>query len=147
MFVQAGGKDLSAELGPVLRERARALREHEHAPRELDEVCAARSLCRAESDAEFLDRFVALLWHKTGVSTQAYYIPRRPGPLGTLMAAGRRLLWKLLRYQHDRIAWQQNMINTQLTMALELVHTSTAQELAQLRRRVAELEARPGAGA
>jgi hypothetical protein len=141
MFISVANRDRTADLGPSIRAAAQAMGRRAHAPKPLEDIFTALSLREAKSDAEYLDRLVHLLWHKTGVATVGYYVPRRPGPLGWFTAQARALFWKLLRYQHDRVAYQQNMINTQFTVALEFMHDQFRQELATLRQRVAELEA------
>ena len=140
MKVVVAGKDRTAELGPALSAGAQAMVGRDHAPKMLEEVYTSLSLRDAGNDAEFLDRLVLLLWHKTGVATVGFYMPRKPGPLGWIGAQLRRALWKVLRYQHDRIAYQQNMINTQLTVALEFMHEQYKGHIAELRTRVEELE-------
>jgi hypothetical protein len=140
MFISVAGKDRTADLGAQLQAAARAVAGRAHAPRQLEDIFTALSLREAKSDVEYLDRLVTLLWHKTGVATVGFYMPRRPGPLGWLTAQVRTLLWKALRYQHDRVAYQQNMINTQFTVALEFLHAHYRQEIAALKQRVAELE-------
>ena len=50
------------------------------------------------------------------------------------------VLWKLLRYQHDRLTLQQNLINELEINAVEFQRDRVNQELADLKRRVADLE-------
>ena len=51
------------------------------------------------------------------------------------------VLWKLLRYQHDRTAFQQNLINELAIDALEFQQDRLDRELTELQQRVAGLEA------
>jgi len=119
----------------------------EHAPRMLEDVCSSLVMRDAQSEPELLDCLVRLMWHKTGVSTVGYYMPRKPGPFGWAGALLRQLLWKVLRYQHDRIAHQQNMINTQHTVAIEFMHEQHQRALTELRERIAALESQRDGGA
>ncbi len=52
----------------------------------------------------------------------------------------KRCLWKLLRYQHDRIVFRQNLINGLFTQALESELLLRRRETAELRARLAALE-------
>ena len=53
----------------------------------------------------------------------------------------RKGLWKLLRYQHERIVFQQNSAQAHLTTAMEMVHQELSTELVACRKRIDELEA------
>ena len=75
-----------------------------------------------------------------GVRTGVYYISARPGWKGRLMTWLKTMMWRKLRYQHDRIAFQQNLINELNVQALERQNTVLTQEIEQLRRRVERLE-------
>lgn len=67
-------------------------------------------------------------------------MPRKPGVLGGLFAAGRLVLWKALRYQHDHMAFRQNTLNELTISAIEFERRNAAAELADLRRRLEVLE-------
>jgi hypothetical protein len=142
MKLHVAGRDRSEDLGHQVTGEARRLAARDDAPEFLDYPFSAVSLNSSGSGAEYLDRMLNLLTDKTGVSTEPFYIPRKPGPLGTLAAACKRLLWKVFRYQHDRVVFQQNMINLQLTAAIEFMHKEHSKETAALRERIAELEGR-----
>lgn len=103
------------------------------------EVNALR-LRDAHSASELSRRFVSLLRHRNHVDTMAFEIPRRPGMRGAVMKAVKGALWRLLRYQHDRVAFRQNLINSHVTSALEFQHELFEDELRRLRERVEELE-------
>jgi hypothetical protein len=82
-----------------------------------------------------------MIRRKSHVDTLKLDIARRPGFMGALMQRSRLFLWKLLRYQHNRIVTRQNLVNTQLTATLEF----QLEEIRRLRSRVDELEKRGGA--
>ena len=77
---------------------------------------------------------------RAGVSTDDFYIQRRPGWRGRAATAVRKVLWKLLRYQHERVVFQQNTINSQLALALQLVQSDHLSEIRALEARVRALE-------
>ena len=81
-----------------------------------------------------------MLRKRHGVRTTAYYVPRGPGWRGRIAVALKTVLWKLLRYQHDRLTLQQNLINELEINAVEFQRDRVNQELADLKRRVADLE-------
>jgi hypothetical protein len=142
MKITVAGQDRTAELGPrvdAAAARARSAPLMIHPQREL----SARSLLDAATEEEYLDRFVALVRRKHHADTFRIDVPRRRGAAGAALARVRLFLWKLLRYQHDRMAFQQNLINSQLAAALEFERD----EVRKLRSRVAELERRAGGGA
>ena len=133
MRIWVSGVDRSADLGPAIAGEAEPLSRAKDAP--VDQAESVLRLREAGSEAEYLDKLEQVLWGRTGVSTCDFYVPHRRGMAGRCAAAVKRLAWKLLRYQHDRIAFQQNTVNTQLTVALEL-------QRGEYRKRIAELEAR-----
>lgn len=139
MKIIISGQDRTAELEPDIREQAARCRAHPesvHLPKEL----SALSLWGARDEDDFTGRYVRLAQIKQHTDTLRFHIPRKPGPLGAAMAAFRRFLWKLLRYQHDRMAFRQNIINTQFATSLELQQDETE----ALRARIVALEQRLG---
>lgn len=131
------GRDHSVELGAHVTAEAGRLPSAARAYGESDSALRLRD-CR--DPGEFLDTYLRLLRLRTAVRTDAFRVPRRPGVLGRLLGAGRLIAWRLLRYQHDRMFFQQNTVNTLLVEAVR--------ELAEENRRLAaELgELRRGAG-
>ena len=81
-----------------------------------------------------------LLRYRDNVDTLPFEIPRKRGWVGALTAQLKRALWKVLRYQHDRVTSRQNLINHLYTNALECEHRQRAQEIRELQRRLAALE-------
>ena len=96
---------------------------------------ALRLKASADLD-DYVGRFVDLLRIRHGIRTADYYIPRGPNLRGKVAAALKTFLWKLLRYQHDRIAFQQSTANELAINALEF----QAGRIAELERRLARIE-------
>ena len=146
MKLSVAGQDRTHDLGRELRRQAevmaRGATSRKLAP--FPPEISARALARAQSEAEYLDQLIGLIRCRNAVDTLDFSIPRKPGVAGLFMARLKALLWKLLRYQHDQIAFRQNLINTQLTSALEFEFTQRQKETADLKRRVAELEKQGG---
>jgi hypothetical protein len=110
------------------------------APEFTDERHSALLLRRAENEGDYLDKLVWLLWAKSGVATRSFYVPRRPGPAGAAAAWIKRLLWRALAYQHDRVAFKQNTVNAQLSAAVEFLLAEQREAVRNLQARVSELE-------
>ncbi len=134
------GKDRTAELVPSL-DRAAAGRDPALAERAAQQAPIG-ALRNAATEAEELDRWLVLLRAHGAVRTDVFDVPTRPGLAGGLMKRGKLMLWKLLRYQHDQVAVQQNAVNLQILLALEAVREEHRRECAGLLDRIAVLEAR-----
>jgi len=100
----------------------------------------AALLLQARNEAEYLSQLLSKLRTESGLRTTALNPSTRPGPLGRLQGALRRFLWKLLRYQHDHMAFQQSAINTQTAAALEFLRTEYRRDLDRLAERLDALE-------
>jgi hypothetical protein len=148
MKIIVAGKDQTEELGPAVRRQAEAMRRGDtnRRPAELPAVISALALRQTASESAYLNELLRLIRYREGVDTLPFHIPVRPGRLGRLLGRIKGLLWTLLRYQHDRIVFRQNLINSQLTSALEFESQARQREVADLARRVAELEKRIAPG-
>jgi len=142
MKISIAGQDRTQDLGQTLRQQAEIMArgDDRHQPARITADISALALARAKSDAEYLDHLIRLIHYREAVDTLDFDIPRKPGVAGLCMKRLKAFLWHLLRYQHDRIIFRQNLINTQLTSALEFEVTQRQNEMADLKRRVAELE-------
>jgi hypothetical protein len=130
--LQVAGKDRSGDLGREIAGVAAARSDHGLATQiayEMD-VLGLRS---AGSTAEYLDRHVGILRVRNQVDPSAF-----EGPMGRV----RRFLWNLLRYQHDWTSFRQNSINVQLSYELEFEKEERKKQVAELDRRIRELEKR-----
>lgn len=132
-------KDRSNDIGRGIQEAA-DLRKRRGGPCFLPRQYSALSLKDARNDAEYLGIFVNLLRNRTGLDTEDFDIPRKPGPGGRFMAALRRFLWKLLRYQHDRMAFKQSVVNDLVAGHLEFEMAVRDSQIAALQDRLDELE-------
>ena len=140
MKIVIANRDRTAELEPALRAEAdRRLADPGHV--QLPPELHALSLREARDEADFLERWSAQVRRKSHVDTLKFDIPRRPGALGSLFQRVRVVLWKALRYQHNRVVSLQNLVNSHLVATLEF----QADEIRRLRARLDELE-RKGRG-
>jgi hypothetical protein len=139
MRILISGRECSSELAASIRADADRWKSDPRCaflPAEL----SALSLRDARSETEYQDRLLRLVRAKSGTDTRTFDMPRRPGISGRLWGAVRVFLWKLLRYQHDRTTFRQNLVNQGLAAALEF----EAAERRRLERRVEDLERRLG---
>jgi len=146
MKLSVAGQDRIHDLGRELRQQAAAMERGDSHPKPKPALVAPdiMPLARVQSEAEYLDQLIGLIRCRNAVDTLDFAIPRKPGVAGLFMSRLKARLWKLLRYQHDRIAFQQNLINAHLTSTLEFEVTQRQKETADLKRRVAELEKQSG---
>jgi hypothetical protein len=137
------GKDRSGDLGRAVAADAARLQASGDVGA-LSPEHSALVLKAAADRADYLRRYVDLLRQRHGVRTADFYVPRRPGWVGWVAGSVKPLLWKLLRYQHDRIAFQQNAVNELAIDALEFQREELERDLADLKRRMAALERERG---
>lgn len=107
------------------------------------EVSALR-MREAADPGMLLREMTSLLRHRNHVDIQIFDIPRRPGWKGAVMVRLKQALWKLLRYQHDRVCFRQNLINSHVTALLAFQCEHFSGEVDRLKARVADLEAGRG---
>ena len=143
MKILIAGQDCTKELGGEIAQKAAELKKltGRAAPPKISAEIGALSLHKAFSDADYLNHFVRLLRHRDAFDTYDFDIPRKPGPFGAVMAAIKMVLWKLLRYQHDRIAFRQNLINGLFTSAVEFEMAERKKTDDELARRLNKTEA------
>jgi len=143
MKITVAGQDCTEELGGEIRRKAASLKKlaGRAAPPEISVEIGALALQKASSDADYLDHFVRLLRYRDAFDTYDFDIPRKPGPFGAMMAGIKSFFWKLLRYQHDRIAFRQNLINGLFTSAVEFEMAERKKTDDELDRRLAKAEA------
>ena len=135
MKITVGGMDRSGDVVPQIVADAAQLT----ATRAIGMLAPDHTALRLKASADlddYVGRFVDLLRIRHGIRTADYYIPRGPKLRGKLAAAMKNSLWKLLRYQHDRIAFQQSAANELAIHALEF----QAGRIAELERRLVRIE-------
>jgi hypothetical protein len=140
MKLTLGSRDVTAELGAEISVIARRRAEGE-SPRFHDAGVTALGLRNAQNERQYSEMLLRLVRMRHGATTADFDIPRAPGPIGVILRPIRRFLWKLLRYQHDRMAFQQNLINEMLIHAFEFESARRDQEVASLYRELAILRA------
>lgn len=146
MKIFVANKDRTDDLGAAIRASAQVRmrgREREM-PAQLPPEISALALAQAKSDAEYLDHLIRLISYRDAVDTLDFNIPRKSGLAGLIIARIKAFLWNFLRYQHDRIAFRQNLINTQLTGAMTFEVAARQKEIAELNQRLKRLELRLG---
>ena len=139
MNITVAGKDKSADLGPEVAAEAARLKASGSIGL-LSPEHTALQLTEYPSRDDYQRRFIDLLNMRHGVRTTDYYIPRGPGLRGRIAVALKAFWWKLLRYQHDRISHQQNLINELSINAQAFQRDRTEQELKALKDRIEILE-------
>lgn len=140
MKITVGGENRTDIVGGMVEKGVERIRRHPDAPDFVDEYYSALSLRDAEDTQDYLRRLVDLIRRRSEVSTIPARVPHGQGLVTTIKAGIRWFMWRVLRYQHDRMAFQQNVINTQMTSALEFLMEEQSKELAELRRRLDAIE-------
>ncbi len=143
MRVIIAGQDRTETLGAQIRESARR-RAAGGAPGFLSPEHSALMLKAAHDQAEYLKVYNRLVGIRHGIQTEAFAIPHHAGWAGAIGARIKKILWKLLRYQHDRMAGQQNLVNELVIAGLEFEREESCRAIARLESRVAKLEAQVG---
>lgn len=141
MKIIVNSQDRTPELESRIRDAIRS-REGGPKPADISPEIGALRLAEAKTEAEYQELLLRLIRYRDNVDTLPFDIPRRPGLLGGLMAGVRRFLWKLLRYQHDRVTSRQNLINSTLSAAIEFEHRLMRSRIEELQKRIGDLEAR-----
>ena len=143
MRVRIAGRDRTDDLGRELTERSR-LRPDCGLALRIAQEADVLSLSHSRSTADYSAGQMRLLRSRNCVDTSQFDVPARAGLLGRMAAVFKRFLWRVLRYQHDWSVFRQNSTNVQLSYELEFEREERAKQIADLERRVRELEARLG---
>ncbi|MBI3986157.1 MAG: hypothetical protein HY343_04520 [Lentisphaerae bacterium] len=144
MRLWIAGQERSADLGPGIVREARAL-DAAHRSQVMPSFgpdYRAEYLKESRSESDYEKRLFTLIRNRYGIASVSFAIPRKPGFVWALMGVVRRFLWKLLRYQHDRMAFQQNLINLQTVNALRWALDAKTLDIQRLEERLAALERR-----
>ena len=140
MRVIIASQDQTATLGAQIRENARR-RAAGGGPPFLAPEHSALTLKAAHDQVDYLRIYNRLIGIRHGIQTEAFAIPRKAGWGGAIVVRIKEFLWKLLRYQHDRMVGQQNLVNELVIAGLEFERGEYRREIARLEARVARLEA------
>ena len=140
MKIWINGNDESDTLGKDLTEKAATLAHEAYAnlSQGASEILSLRS---AESNAEYLDRYVNVVRKRGGVDPALYSQPRTPSLKGTISYTIRMFLWRILRYQHFWMAFHQNDINAMHAKVLDFEHQEHNRQISELEGRMKQLEA------
>jgi hypothetical protein len=141
MKVFVRGEDRTDSLGALVTEAAEKLEsaELEETMRRESDVLALRE---TRDEAQFQARHAKLLRSRDRLDTSRFVLPPPEGVVGKIAFFLRMFLWKLLRYQHDWVAFVQNGINVQQTQQMEMERRNRKRDFADLEKRVAALEKR-----
>lgn len=142
MRLWVSGIERTGDLGEAVRKTALGRGKSGPAPAWISPEISAMMLREAGTEEEYRAEFLRLLRYRDGLDTVDFHIPRRPGLAGAIAARFKRALWRLLRYQHDRIIFRQNLINACFTGMFEIEKKQRDRETADLRSRIERLEAR-----
>jgi hypothetical protein len=142
MKILVAGKDRSSDIGAEIKDCAASLKKLKAylGPKKVSPEIGALALHQAKSDADYLNHFIRLLRYRDAFDTYDFAIPRKPGMIGSLAAFFKRLLWKIMRYQYDRIAFRQNLINGLFTNAIEFEIIERQRACDALSKRLDQLE-------
>ena len=137
MRIIVAGKDQTSEIGSELTRRA-ARHQGDLSP--WSAADSALSLKASRDMTDYLNRFGKLMRLRYALCTDPFPIPGKPGLTGNLTKKLKTFLWKLLRYQHDRMSHQQNAINELVISAQDFQNSAMQQRLNALEQRIQELE-------
>lgn len=138
MRIVVAGIDKTTEIGGELTRRSAR---HQGALSPWSAADSALSLKASRNMTDYLDRYGKLMRLRYALCTDPFPVPGKPGFTGNLMKKAKAFLWKLFRYQHDRMAHQQNAINELVISAQDFQNSAFTQRMAVLEQRVKELEA------
>ena len=144
MKIIIANHDRIAEFGPELEALAQTCQAlpTKRKPAKLPPETSSLALAGAQNEAEFLDQYMRIMRQHDGVDALPFHIPRKAGLFGAFLGRIRTFLWKFQRYQFDRIAFRQNLVNSVFTDTFEFQREEYRRQIATLRKRLAALEAR-----
>ncbi len=138
MRILVAGKDETKTIGSELTRRAAR---HQGPLSPWAPSDSALSLKASRDMSDYLDRFGKLMRLRYALCTDSFSISGKPGVSGSLLKKVKAFLWKLLRYQHDRMAHQQNAINELVISAQDFQNVLISKNLTDLEQRIKTLEA------
>jgi hypothetical protein len=132
-----GGREVTPDFAPAMNAAVRQMEQRKDSVFLPPHMSALR-LRTARSGSELGATYADLLRYRHHVNPAAFFLPPARNLRERVLNGMRRLLWKVLRYQHERLFFRQNLINSHFTGLLDL----QARELQALRAEVESL--RPG---
>ncbi len=136
MKISIAGKDVAAAWRSDIERETRRMADAGACILLPTEISALR-LRAARNEAEYTDLLADLVRRRQHIDTRGFKVQRRKGWIGLPLWALRVILWKLLRYQHDRMAFRQNEVNSNFMALME----AQAVEMARLRGELDRLRA------
>ena len=146
MKLRIAGIDRSGDLGVELT-RAALGRPDNGLSSDIADEADVLALGRASDVSDYLSRHVRVLRSRNQPDPEKFTVPAGSGALAGLMALIRRVLWKLTRWQTDRMAFRQNAVNVQLSWEIEFEKALRERRIADLERRMECLESAARHGA
>jgi hypothetical protein len=98
------------------------------------------NLVNLRGSDDFITFYLTCLREAVFVDISDFEIRERRRAVGPLLVALKKTLWKLLKFYTYRLWSQQNQVNGLIITALEGMEEQTAVRIAQLEKRIAELE-------
>ena len=139
MKIIVNGEDRSGSLGRLVEADLSGLEDPEIEQR-LSRERPILGLRESRNEAQFQLRHSTLLRSRDCVDTSGFSTPGSRGLLGYLSYTFRKIMWRLLRYQHDWMSFAQNGVNIQFTHHLEVERRTRERQCAELERRIGRLE-------
>lgn len=138
MQLELAGQDRTADVGADLTRRATR---HQGPLSRWAATDSALCLKTSRSTGEFMAHYCRLLRLRYALSTEPFPIPGKPGATGRFLRRLKGILWKVLRYQHDRMAFQQTAVNELVISAIEFQREAAHHTVTALEQRIRALEA------
>jgi hypothetical protein len=137
--VRVAGRDGTEDLGAELaRDAAGRMLACGRPPR--PRHLSALSLAASADEGAFLDGFIGQVRSKDQVDVGTFETVPKPGLKGKIFHAARMLMWRVLRYQHERLFARQNTINAYLAEAIAFEREQARREIDALESRLATVE-------
>jgi len=99
-----------------------------------------RVMMRGKDEQSTLLRLLDVVGGRTQIGFERMRRPPVAGMRGRILETVRRVLWSLMRWPHDWLAFQQNAVNEQVVRLLTLEVQARRREAAALHQRVEALE-------
>lgn len=138
-MIACGGRDVSADVGEQVRkdvERMQALQRCAFIPAHISALRLRDAPCETVFDLNFAD----LLRYRQHVDTRASALDVHPGLRRLFSTVLHRALWRLMRFQHERLFFRQNLINSHVAALLEMQARHQADAMADVSARLETLE-------
>ncbi len=139
-MIWIAGQEASDELRAEFHRKQEAMRASGlfyFGPRE----ASALRMASAGDDSEWLALWMQILPQRAGIALDGFTIAAQPGFRGRVLQRVRSLLWRVFRYQHERVAYRQNLVNAHMVTAIRFHYLQMVNECAELRGRIEQLEA------